>query len=108
MVGALPYDLWVPYEDRILKIQVKSTSRIEGVSYPFLLQRSIDKASYTHEDCDLFALVSLIDEKIMFRTDLFGRQKIRVKPNEFVKLDEIASFKEAATQALENKDAKRQ
>lgn len=105
VVEPMAFDLWVPYKGQILTVQVKSTSIIRsgGASYQFQLRKN-NKSSYEKVDCDIFALVCIPLEKIIFRSDLHERTTIGIKPDEFHNINESVSWLEAAEEVLDRRN----
>lgn len=104
--GTMPYDLWLPHENTILKVQVKSTNVINSQrgTYKFALSKNSSKdAMYNHDQCDMFALACLPLDKVIYRSDLFGRYSLSFQPEDFKALDEEESLQEALRQVMERK-----
>jgi len=106
--GQLPYDIWVDFKGWIVRVQIKATRNLalnrNGYTFDLRKRDPSGRRGYNKADCDLFGLVCLKEEKIMFRTDCFGKSTQGVTEDEFDRLDEEASWLEAATEILGQRD----
>lgn len=72
-----PFDLWVHYHGRIIRIQVKGTTYVDNRNnFTFSTNKgSKSKYAYDRSDFDILALVALPFERAFFTDDLPGLKK---------------------------------
>ena len=87
----LPYDLLTEIGARVLRVQVKTSSRpISDGWYVFdTTTGGTDARAYTIEDIDVFALVALDRRQVAFisRRDVEGRRLLKIDFRRFRKVD---------------------
>lgn len=86
-----PYDL-VVLRDNPIRLQVKTTLKLNGQSYQFNIGTGSKKKKYKEGAYDALCLVALDIERVYF--DLFSDQKMkRVHPNKYTKENQYLSWK---------------